>query len=276
MKPILLYSFFQRLSRALVMGCALLACPAIGEEITIAGTGNALGSMRLLAEAFSKQAPAIKVTVLDSLGSSGALKAVPAGAIDIGLSSRAPSDAERRKGILAIEYARSLTVLAVSTRSGATAITREQIAEIYGGRLTKWPDGTPIRPIMRQSGDDNTKQLKRLSPAIEAALVVAEQRPGLTLAVTDQEAADRIESIPGAIGVSTLALIQSEGRALRALKLDQVAATTGNGAAGDYPMIKRFFFLTRLTPSAGVRQFTAFVRSPAGGKILKQSGCWLP
>lgn len=276
MKPTFLFSFFRRTACALAATCALLACPAIGEEITIAGTGNALGSMRALAAAFNQHTPGMKVTVLDSLGSSGALKAVPEGAIDIGLSSRAPSDAERSKGLLATEYARSLTVLAVSTRSVATAISRQQLADIYAGRLTRWPDGTRIRPIMRQPGDDNTKQLKRLSPAIETALVEAEQRPGLILAVTDQEAADRIESIPGAIGATTLTLIQSEGRSLRALTIDHIAATTSNGIAGDYPMIKRFFLLTRLTPSAGVQQFTAFVQSPAGKRILAQTGCWHP
>jgi phosphate transport system substrate-binding protein len=94
-----------------------------------------------------------------------------------------------------------------------TAISTSQIADMYNGTLGKWPDGTIIRPVLRQPGDDNTKQVRSISPEVEKALLVAEKREGLAYAVIDQEAAEKIESIPGAIGISTLALIRSEGRA---------------------------------------------------------------
>ena len=249
---------------------------ALAEEIKIGGTGNALGTIRLLGDAFGKKYPQIKITVLNSLGSSGAFKAILKGAIDIGLSSRAVTDQERAAGAVSSEYARSLTVVAVSTKSRVNAITRQQLADIYRGKLTQWPDGTAIRPVLRQPGDDNSRQIKSLSPEIGKALDVAEQRSGLAFAVTDQEAADKIESIAGAVGVSTLALIASEGRSLRALKLDGVEPTVSNGASGAYPIVKRFFFITKPTPSAAVQQFIAFVASPDGREILARTGNWVP
>lgn len=249
---------------------------ALAEEIRIGGTGNALGTIRLLGDAFSKRNPTIKVTVLVSLGSSGALKAVPRGAIDIGLSSRAVSNDERAAGIVGSEYARSLTVLAVPKETRLGAITRQQLADVYSGKLTQWPDGTTIRPVLRQPGDDNTRQLKSLSPEIETALIGAEQRQGLAFAVTDQEAADKIESIPGALGVTTLALIASEGRALTPLRLDGVEPTVRNGVSGAYPIVKHFYFVTRSTPSAAVQRFIAFVGSADGQAILAQTGHWAP
>lgn len=248
----------------------------MADEIKIGGTGNALGTMRLLGEAFNKRFPNTTVSVLSSLGSSGAIKAVPKGAVDIGLVARPLTDEERIGGIATKEYARSLTVMAVSAKSKITNVTREQIADMYAGKLVKWQDGTPIRPILRQPGDDNTKQIKNLAPAIEQALIVAEQRPGLAFAVTDQEAADKLENIPGAIGITTLALIKSEGRALRALKLDDVEPTAKNGAAGIYPLIKGFYFVTQAKPSSAVQQFIAFVDSPAGHDVLLHTGHWLP
>ena len=266
----------RRLLLALLAAVLCWAPYAQAEEIRIGGTGNALGTIRLLGDAFGKKYPQIKITVLNSLGSSGAFKAIPKGAIDIGLSSRAVTDQERAAGVVSSEYARSLTVVAVSTKSKVTAITRQQLADIYRGKLTQWPDGTAIRPVLRQPGDDNTRQIKTLSPEIEKALGAAEHRPGLAFAVTDQEAADKIESISGAVGVSTLALIASEGRSLRALKLDGVEPTVSNGESGTYPIVKRFFFITKPTPSAAVQLFIAFVASPDGREILARSGNWVP
>jgi phosphate transport system substrate-binding protein len=248
----------------------------MAEEIKIGGTGNALGTMRLLGNAYTRKFPGMQVTVLSSLGSSGAIKAVPKGAIDIGITSRLLSDEERAAGAIDIEYARTPTVLAVSAKSKVTGISRQQLADLYSGKLASWPDGTPIRPVLRQPGDDNTKQIKSLSPAVEQALSAAEQRQGLPFAVTDQEAADKIESIPGAIGVTTVALIKSEGRALRALSLDGVEANEKNASSRDYPIIKHFVFITRPTPSPAAQQFISFVKSPAGRDILTQTGHWVP
>ncbi len=255
---------------------AAFAGSASAEEIKIGGTGNALGTMRLMGDAFSKQYPDMTVTVLPSIGTSGAIKAVPKGVIDIGVSSRPLTDQEIATRAVTTEYARTLTVLAVSPKTKVTAITHAQIADIYAGKLTKWADGTQIRPIMRQSSDDNTRQIKSLSPDIEKALLVAEKREGLAFAVTDQEAAKMIESIPGAVGTSTLALIKSEGRALHALKLDGIEPTAKNGISGAYPLIKHFYFITRKAPSPAVQQFIAFVNSPAGQDVLTKNGQWRP
>lgn len=276
MMKILRMMLSLRTTSILTMLIPLVAGTALADEIKIGGTGNALGTMRLMGDAFSKDNPSIHVTVLSSIGSSGAVKAVPRGAVDIGLTSRALTADELATGLVAIEYARTPTVMAVSTKSSVTAISREQIAELYAGKLAKWPDGTLIRPVLRQPGDENTKQIKALSADIEHALAAAEQRSGLAFAVTDQEAADKIETIPGAIGVSSLALIKSENRALRPLKLDSIEPTVKNGASGVYPMAKHLFLLIQPTPSAAVKRFVEFVRSPAGRNILAQTGHWIP
>ncbi len=261
---------------ALLAIATLLAGAARAQEIVIGGTGNALGTMRLLGQAFVRAHPTMKVTVLDSIGSSGAAKAVPKGAIDLGLMARALTASEGASGLVATEYARSPTVFAVSSKAAVTGITRQQVADIYTGKLTQWPDGTQIRPVLRQPGDDNTIQIRALSPDIERALAIAEKRSGLPYAVIDQEAADKIEAIPGAIGVTTLALIKSEGRALQALKLDGIEPAPEQLASGAYPLVKHFFLVSLRQPSPAASEFAAFVQSAAGRAILTRTGHWVP
>jgi phosphate transport system substrate-binding protein len=255
---------------------SLAGAAAAAAELRIGGTGNALGTMHLLASAFGKQNPDLKVTVLPSVGSSGAIKAVPKGAIDIGLTSRPLTEEESKPGTVAVEYARTPLVFAVSAKSPVTALTLDQIADIYNGRMMNWPDGSQIRPVLRQAGDDNTRQIRQVSPALDKALSAAEKRPGMAFATIDQEAAEKTESIPGALGVTTLSLIISENRPLRTLTLDGVEPTVGNASSGKYPLVKRFYLITRTDQSAAVKLFIAFVRSPAGREILIRSGNWIP
>lgn len=269
--------FGHLLAFAIVSTAISFAGEAAAEEgIKIGGTGNALGTMRLLGDAFGKQNPDLKVTVLPSVGTSGAIKAVPRGAIDIGLSSRPLTEEERKSGAIATEYARTPLVFAVSTKSRVRSLTLDQVADIYSGKMVNWPDGSQIRPVLRQVGDDNTRQIKHMSPALDKALSAAEQRPGMPFATTDQEAADKTETILGALGAMTLGLITSEQRQLRALTLDGVEPTVSNAASGKYPHVKRIFLVTRSDPSAAVKRFIAFMQSPAGRDILIRAGNWIP
>ncbi len=264
---------------ALVLASTILlfaGTVAAADAIKIGGTGSALGTLRLLGDEFQKRNPDLQVTVLPSMGSSGAIRALSDGALDIGSSARPLTEAETKLGSIGFEYARSPLVFAVSTKSRVTAITLDELADIYSGKLQKFPDGTPSRPVLRPAGEDIVKQIKRMSPALEAGLAAAEKRPGLPFATTDQETADKIESIPGSLGAVTLSLIKSENRPLRALTLNGAEPTVANAVSGKYPHSKAFYFVTRAEPSAGVKRFLAFMQSPAGREVFARSGNWVP
>lgn len=251
-----------------VLSCSLVH----SETIRIGGTGNALGTMKLMADAYAQVNPKIKITVLPSIGSSGAIKAVPRGAVEIGLSSRPLKEAESANGIISVEYARSATVIAVSNKMVVAGITVDQLVTIYSGKEHNWPDGSLIRPIIRQPGDDNTIQLKGLSPELKQAVEIADERPGLLFAATDQEAVDMIQNTPGSFGVTSLALMLSEKRPLRALKLDGIEPTPDACDSGQYPLVKRFYLILPSVLSPHVQDFVKFIKSTDGAAVLTQNG----
>ena len=261
------------------MALALLlvsSAAAAAEDFKIGGTGAALGTMHLLAEAFTAANPDIRITTVPSLGSGGSIKAVAAGAIGLAVTSRPMNESERKLGAVETEYARTPFLFAVSTKSKVTAITSRELADIYAGKKVTWADGSVVRIVLRPASDIDTELVKNISPAIRQGIAAAEARPGVQFSVNDQDAADDLERIPGAIGPSSLALIVSEKRALRAVKLDGRDPTPANAASGAYPYYKRLFLVTGAKRSAAVERFIAFVQSSAGRKILAANGHWIP
>jgi phosphate transport system substrate-binding protein len=106
-----------------------------------------------------------------------------------------------------------------------------------------------------------------MSPAMVAAVASALARPGMTVAPTDQDAAEAIAAVPGALGTTTLGLILSERRPLRVLALDGVTPSLATVGAGSYRHVKTLSLISRPDPPATVRAFVDFARSAAARQI---------
>ena len=241
------------------------------ETIRISGTGGALGTVRFLGEAFQKSNPGFRVEVLPGMGSGGAVKAVLAGRLDIGLTARALSPEERAQGLEESRYARTPFVFAVNTGLKMTGLALDEVAGIYSGERD-WESNKRIRLILRPGQDTDIPILKSMSPAMDAAVDIALAREGLIIATTDHEAAEAIENVPGAFGATTLSLFLAEKRDFRILSLNGVKPGVGSMNNRSYPFSKTFFMVTRKKPSGTVRRFIDFVRSPAGAGILSKYG----
>lgn len=262
----------------LLAAAAALALPAPAARagaLTIGGSGTGLGAMRLLAGAFESARPDVRITVVPSLGTGGGIRALADGAISLAVISRPLKDAERARGMTAIEYGRTPFVFATAKKDAPSGFTLQQFAEIYAGRMARWPGGEQLRVILRPRSDSDTAILEGMSPAMRRALEAARRRKGLKMAVTDQESAEAIGRIPGAIGTSTLALILSERHPLRALSVDGVDPSPRTIADGTYPYYKRLYMVAGPKTPAAARQFAAFVRSAEGRGILARTGHWV-
>ena len=259
-----------------VASLPVFVSPVQAEVVRISGTGDALGAIGLLAEAYMRVYPSSQIKVLASVGSSGAIKGVGQKRLDIGLTSGPLKEEARATGLVDIEYAATPTVVVVGTARKVKAMTRQRLVEVFSGAYSSWPDGTPVRPIMRRLSESNFENLMSLSPEIERAVRGAAERPGLPYANSDQEMADMMERVPGALGVATLGMVLSEKRDVQPLTIDGVAPTPENAASGRYPIHKRHFLITRTQASAEVTRFVAFVRSPDGRAILRAHGYWFP
>ena len=240
--------------------------------IKIGGTGGAMGAMKVLAGAFQKKHPGLNIIFIPNLGTGGGIMAVTGGAIDIGLAGRPLNPSELSQGLKEVEYARSPFVFVTAHTVTGMNLTLDQIVRIYRGEMKKWPDGTPIRLILRPESDADTKMLKGISPELRQAVEKAQSTEGMTKALTDGDSADAIEKVKGAFGASTLTQIISEKRSLTALPLNGVSPGVQTLADGRYPYFRTFYMITGPKSQSAVQSFIEFVKSQEGTAILVKTG----
>ena len=265
--------------RALTLGLTLTTLAAFSmaaaaqDRLRVTGTGSGTGGMQLLMESFVRANPGVQGDVLPALGSSGGIRAVIDGKIELAVSNRVPNDKERGMTALNnVAYARTPLVIAVHKSLGVTAITSDQLAGLYGEGKQSFPNGHRARPVLRLSDTTDTAIVKSISPAVAAAIDDAASRRGMLDGTTDSDTADLIERTPGAFGPSTLALIESEKRPLTALAIDGVAPTLANLASGQWKLHKPLYMVWTDKPSAQLQRFVAFVQSAEGRRILAAAG----
>jgi len=268
-------ALFTRAVAAVLTAAPLLArgSPATaGTHLRIGGTGMALATIREIGSAFTAANRDVAVDVLPSLGTGGGLNAAAAGAIELALSARALNEAERAKGLHAMAYARTPVAFAANSDAGTREITLVQVVQILRGELLNWPNGKAIRLIRREPSDADWSMLRALSPDMTDAIKIALERPGLLTVATDQENADAIERLPGAVGAMSLGQIRAESRNVVPLTLDSVPPTIEDLAAGRYKLSRTLYVVWRDKPGVDTAAFIAFLATPPAKDILARLG----
>jgi phosphate transport system substrate-binding protein len=262
----------------LVIGAALVVCGALPATapaesvVKVGGTGSALGTMKQLVDLYEKSHPGIRLQILPSLGTTGGIKSVLDGGIDLALASRPLTEMERHQGALEMEYARSPFVFVTNAKVNKKDLSIRELEGIYGNPAASWPDGSRIRLILRPDKDIDSKLIRGLSPGMEQAVKAAQARHGMIVAITDQESSDAVARTPGALGGATLCEIISENRSVNILSLNGIKPSVNAIADRSYPLVKTLYLVTTPKTPAAARQFAEFVRSPAARKILTKNG----
>jgi phosphate transport system substrate-binding protein len=254
---------------------AILALPGIGmatDMITINGSGSALDMMKPMIAAFKKSNKNVQITMDKPLGSSGAVKALLAGALDLVFSSKPLKPEEIAKGAQLQLYGKTPLVIITEKNVRKANITTSELEDIYSGKSSAWPNREAIRLVMRPSEDVDSKIISTLSPSMATAIRAAHSRPGMLVAVTDPEAYTAITKTPGAIGASGLTSIITEKLQVTSMTLNGVTASPQTLSKGTYPLSKEISIVTTPKTSSAAQKLINFMHSPQGRSIAEKAG----
>lgn len=241
--------------------------------IRVGGSGTGTGVMKHLAAEFEKINPGIKISIAPSLGSSGGIKALLGGSLDIAMSARQLSDAEKGSGALPVFSGRSPFVFMVNKKVTRSGISTKELEAYYGMRQTTWGDGSPVRLILRPEGDSDTKLIQAMSPELTQSLKNAISRHEMYVALTDQDSDKAIVSTPGALGATTLAQFLSDKLDGKLLAFNGVKPSLKTVKDGSYPLIKAQMVImipAKATPA--VKKFISYITSPKAAGLWEKYG----
>ena len=248
-------------------GAARAQAPAL----RIAGTGDSEDVLREAARLLAEASPPLVLSVPDSIGSTGGIKAVLAGQADLARAARPLREAEKAQGLVEWVFAETPVVFAVNPAvTGLTGLTAAQVLDIYAGRITDWaalggPAG-PIRRVTRETPETSREVLDAAIPGF-AALGTDDQ----AVAYSTPEAVELVRRHAGAIGYFSLTAMTGSG--LVPLALGGVPPTPE--ALADAPNAPRLrlslVYRPPLSP-AGAR-LAAFLLDASGQALLGRYGC---
>ena len=259
--------------RAAAAGLALaLPRPAHAAAVLrIGGTGAALGGLQLLGDTLAALGFCPGVRTIRDLGTTGGIRAVAAGAIDLSAAARPLTDEERALGLRDHLYATTPLVFATHPATPMEALTQDQAVAIIGGAMREWLDGTPVRLSRRPSRDGDTLILAGLSARMAEAVAILQQREGLSTAASDHDQAAALEAARGSFGIIPLSLVRTERRRLYVPWLDGYAPDGPN-----WPMQKPLYAVTRAAPAPAVQTFLESLFSPGTAALLSARGHVMP
>ena len=258
---------------AVVSSSLMLLAPgfAVADNLKLGGSGAGLGLLRVLADAHVRNTPGDRIEIVPSLGSAGGISAVASGALDLGVSGRDLSEKETKLAVTGRAFVETPFVFATS-RQGPTLIESNQVVKIISGEISAWPDGKPLRLILRPKTDAVTIYLQAKYPGAREAMDKARSRPDLPIAATDQDNVDLASRFEGSFAGVTLAQFMTERHNLSIIELDGVNPAKAWSTSATYPLTYVLYLIEPKTLSPAAARFRLFLQSNAAADLFQQHG----
>jgi len=244
---------------------------AADSVLRIGGAGASLALMAHLGGVFRAEHPEIAIEVLPNLGSGGAIRALADGAIDLAVAARPLKQEEAALGLEVLPLLRTPFVIVSSIRN-QTSVAAERLPGLFGDPAARWTDGTAVHIILRPASGSDSLLLAHSFAGMAEALEQARKRPEVPVAQTDQENLRLAGRIIGSLTSATLVQVVSEYAAVTVLAIDGIAPTLSNLETGRYPYAKELILVRRAGDNPAVDRFIAFLASPTGSRIVRESG----
>ena len=278
-----MFYVLKKTVRAKPLGTALLpiflaACSA-PEALNISGSSTVLPAVSLAADRYTSET-GVSV-IVNAGGSGGGFNQLAEGQTDIGMMSRDITSIERANfsgiNFNEITIGRDAVVPSISSEiydAGVQALSLQQIADIYAGRVDNWSEfGGPDRPIFAID-----KEASRGTRQIFMGVVFGNSKaeaPGADLVTgSNNEEQTALTQSDAAIGMLSFAWLNKDVRGLSVVLPNGqvVAPSSENIQNGKFPFVRNLNVVTRGDAQPPVNAFLDYLLGPTGQEAVEKSG----
>jgi phosphate transport system substrate-binding protein len=249
--------------------------------LSIKGSDTMVHLVSSWTEEFMHTHPDIDISVTGG-GSGTGIAALINGTTDICAASRSMQEKERKLAEknkispVEIPVARDGIVLIVHPENPVNNLTIDQLRLIYTGKITNWKEvGGADKPILLLSRESSSGTFVFFQEHVlgkEDFSSSARLLPG-TSALMQSVAADRGSIAYVGLGFAAESKGSTKTLGIQAAGQDKpVVPSEETVRSGAYAISRPLFFYTNGAPADTVKQFIDFCLSPAGQKVVRETG----
>lgn len=237
------------------------------DTIRVAGSTTVAPLMRELRLAFEYINSEMRVEIQE-IGTSSGINATIEGVSHIAMASREFSANEVEQGIIGMPIAIDGVVVIVHPENEVTALTSEEIRNIFEGNITNWSEvggaNADITVVSREDGSGIRSTFEDMIDFTEVSVNAIFSNG--TGAVLNSVASNR-----NAIGYITAGVASNE-TAVRAVDIDGFAFSDEAVRNGTYPLVNTFFIGVLQDMPASAQSFVDFILSDEGQALVSHEG----
>jgi len=255
---------------------AFLAIGAHGqttERIVIDGSTGGMPLAAALAQAFQARNPVVTIEMGKGLGTKARLQALAEGKIDIALASHGLNiDEITRQGMAVHEIANVAVVFGVNATVPVGNLTAQQICDVYARKTSDWKAlGGPEMEIAARARPDSEVDTEVVRGNI-ACLKDLKMPEAVKIMPRAGDMAAELAATTGAIGMTTMTVVEQSQGKIKALSVDGIAPSVQNVERKAYRLVRESFFVVKTPASPAVARFLEFTRGAMGHTVITANG----
>jgi len=248
------------------------------QTIRISGSTTVLPIVQKAADQYMAAHPDADIQVSGG-GSGVGIQAIGAKTVDIGMSSREVTAAEKAKypSFVVTSVAQDGIAVVVNPVNTIQFITLDQIRNIYLGKITKWSEitGADVPGTNNQIvviGRDSASGTRTYFD--ETVLLKATPTRQMLEKNSNGAVLQTVAQTPGSIGYISIGFVTKDVKALpiwyNANRI--IPASIDNVKTKTYPISRDLYVITNGQPSGLAGDFIQYILSPEGQKIVADEG----